>query len=101
MRSRFPALFLDTAVTVVSLPLRAQLAAPHVRISQGELEGEVSEMGPLAFKGIPYRCASSGRSALARAETGSGMDGRARRGKVRAGVHAAGNPALMVFRARQ
>jgi para-nitrobenzyl esterase len=52
MRSRFPALFL--VFPMLSLPLRGQLAAPHVRISQGELEGEVSTMGPLVFKGIPY-----------------------------------------------
>ncbi len=55
MRSRFPALFLAyCTVTLIAAPLRAQLAAPHVRIAQGELEGEVSAMGPLAFKGIPY-----------------------------------------------
>ncbi len=55
MRSRFPALFLAyCALTMIAAPLRGQLAAPHVRISQGELEGEVSTMGPLAFKGIPY-----------------------------------------------
>ncbi len=28
--------------------------APHVRIAQGELAGEVTTMGPYAFKGIPY-----------------------------------------------
>jgi len=43
-----------SALALAAVPLPAQLAAPHVRISQGELEGEVSTMGPLAFKGIPY-----------------------------------------------
>jgi para-nitrobenzyl esterase len=28
--------------------------APHVRTAQGELVGEVTTMGPYAFKGIPY-----------------------------------------------
>ena len=51
MRFRFPALVL---AVLVSVSLHAQLAAPHVRIAQGELAGEVSEMGPLAFMGIPY-----------------------------------------------
>src|SRR5271170_646652 len=55
MRFRFPALLLAlSALALAAVPLPAQLAAPHVRISQGELEGEVSTMGPLAFKGIPY-----------------------------------------------
>jgi len=39
-------------LTLHSLP--AQLAPPHVRIAQGELVGEVTTMGPDAFKGIPY-----------------------------------------------
>jgi para-nitrobenzyl esterase len=34
--------------------LLAQPAPPHVRIAQGELLGEVTTMGPFAFKGIPY-----------------------------------------------
>jgi len=50
MRFRFPAL----ALILLVPSLRAQLAAPHARIPQGELAGEVSTMGPLAFKGIPY-----------------------------------------------
>jgi para-nitrobenzyl esterase len=55
MRFRFPALLCAlSAFTLAAVPLRAQLAAPHVHISQGELEGEVSTMGPLAFKGIPF-----------------------------------------------
>ncbi|HEX3473048.1 MAG TPA: carboxylesterase family protein, partial [Silvibacterium sp.] len=54
MRSRFPALPLVFFALLAAAPLLAQLAAPHVRIPQGELEGEVSTMGPLAFKGIPY-----------------------------------------------
>ena len=55
MRFRFPALlFALSAIALATLPAPAQLAAPHVRISQGELAGEVSEMGPLAFKGIPF-----------------------------------------------
>src|SRR5208283_5092351 len=52
MRSRFPALLLVFAM--IAVPLRGQLAAPHVRIGQGELEGEVSTIGPLTFRGIPY-----------------------------------------------
>jgi para-nitrobenzyl esterase len=51
MRFRFSVLVF---AVLVSVSLHAQLAAPHVRISQGELAGEVSEMGPLTFKGIPY-----------------------------------------------
>jgi len=55
MRSRFPALILAfCALTMIAVPLRGQLAAPHVQIPAGELEGEVSTVGPLAFKGIPY-----------------------------------------------
>lgn len=34
--------------------LPAQIAAPHARIAQGELVGQVTGMGPYAFKGIPY-----------------------------------------------
>ena len=37
-----------------TLTLVAQPAPPHVRIPQGELVGEVTGMGPYAFKGIPY-----------------------------------------------
>ncbi|MFZ0663138.1 MAG: carboxylesterase family protein [Acidobacteriaceae bacterium] len=36
----------------ISLP--AQLAAPHVRIAQGELSGQVTTLGPDVFRGIPY-----------------------------------------------
>ena len=50
MRFRFSALL----IVLAFVSAHAQLAAPHVRISQGELAGEVSTMGPLAFKGIPY-----------------------------------------------
>ncbi len=32
----------------------AQIAAPHVRVAQGELEGAATGMGPFVFKGIPY-----------------------------------------------
>ncbi len=34
--------------------------APHVRIPQGELVGEVTSMGPYAFKGIPYAAPPTG-----------------------------------------
>jgi para-nitrobenzyl esterase len=37
-----------------TLPLLAQPPAPHVRIAQGELVGDVTTMGPYVFKGIPY-----------------------------------------------
>ncbi|HEX5234662.1 MAG TPA: carboxylesterase family protein [Silvibacterium sp.] len=39
---------------LIPTTLSAQLAAPHVRIAQGELAGEVTTLGPDAFKGIPY-----------------------------------------------
>jgi para-nitrobenzyl esterase len=39
---------------LTAISLIAQIAPPHVRIAQGELVGEVSDMGPYAFKGIPY-----------------------------------------------
>lgn len=32
----------------------AQIAPPHVRVAQGELEGTATGMGPFVFKGIPY-----------------------------------------------
>jgi para-nitrobenzyl esterase len=32
----------------------AQIAPPHVRVAQGELEGAPTGMGPFVFKGIPY-----------------------------------------------
>jgi para-nitrobenzyl esterase len=55
MRSRFPAvIFAFCSLLLTAAPVPAQLAAPHVRTSQGELAGEVSTMGPLVFKGIPY-----------------------------------------------
>ena len=55
MRSRFPTpLFVWCALMLSAVQLAAQLAAPHVRMSQGDLDGEVSDMGPLAFKGIPF-----------------------------------------------
>lgn len=34
--------------------------APHVRISQGELAGDVTTMGPYVFKGIPYAAPPTG-----------------------------------------
>jgi para-nitrobenzyl esterase len=37
-----------------ALTLLAQPAPPHVRISQGELVGDITGMGPYVFKGIPY-----------------------------------------------
>jgi para-nitrobenzyl esterase len=45
-------LLLFPLLTVVTL--LAQPAPPHVRIAQGELVGDVTEMGPYIFKGIPY-----------------------------------------------
>lgn len=39
---------------VAPLGASAQVAAPHVRIAQGELAGEPTGMGPYVFKGIPY-----------------------------------------------
>jgi para-nitrobenzyl esterase len=34
--------------------------APHVRVTQGELAGEVTTMGPLTFKGIPFATPPTG-----------------------------------------
>lgn len=39
---------------VAPIGVSAQVAAPHVRIAQGELAGEPTGMGPYIFKGIPY-----------------------------------------------
>lgn len=39
---------------VAPMVASAQVAAPHVRIAQGELAGEPTGMGPYVFKGIPY-----------------------------------------------
>jgi para-nitrobenzyl esterase len=39
---------------LISAPLFAQVAPPHVRVAQGELEGQPTGMGPFVFKGIPY-----------------------------------------------
>lgn len=44
-------LLLCPLLTAVSLLAQS---APHVRIAQGELVGEVTTMGPYAFKGIPF-----------------------------------------------
>lgn len=51
MRTVLPLIVL-LLLAPASLP--AQLAAPHVRIAQGELAGEVTTLGPDVFKGIPY-----------------------------------------------
>ncbi|MGC2163037.1 MAG: carboxylesterase family protein [Silvibacterium sp.] len=49
-----PSLLLCLALVFLPNGLSAQPAPPHVRIAQGELVGEVTTMGPYAFKGIPY-----------------------------------------------
>jgi para-nitrobenzyl esterase len=54
MRLRFPALVLLSCAVFFVPSLNAQIAPPHVRIAQGELEGEATGMGPFVFKGIPY-----------------------------------------------
>jgi para-nitrobenzyl esterase len=55
MRLRFPVLILCLcAVLFAASTLDAQIAGPHVRISQGELEGAPTGMGPFVFRGIPY-----------------------------------------------
>jgi para-nitrobenzyl esterase len=48
MRNLLSFCLLLSAVSLSAQP------APHVRIAQGELAGEVTTMGPYAFKGIPY-----------------------------------------------
>ncbi|MGB7191772.1 MAG: carboxylesterase family protein [Acidobacteriaceae bacterium] len=45
---------------LIPATLPAQLAAPHIRISQGELAGEVTTLGPDVFKGIPYAAPPTG-----------------------------------------
>ena len=91
MRFRFSALL----IVLASVSAHAQLAAPHVRISQGELEGEVSTMGPLVFKGIPYAAPPVGDLRWREPKPAAGMDRRPRRDKVRSRLHAAGIRALM------
>jgi para-nitrobenzyl esterase len=55
MRFRFPALsVLCCALILAAASLSAQVAAPHVKVAQGELEGQPTGMGPFVFKGIPY-----------------------------------------------
>lgn len=54
MRRLLPLYLLLTALTLFAQP------APHVRIAQGELAGEVTTMGPFAFKGIPYAAPPTG-----------------------------------------
>ena len=44
---------------LASVSLLAQ-PAPHVRIAQGELAGEVTTMEPFTFKGIPYAAPPTG-----------------------------------------
>ncbi|MGH9586610.1 MAG: carboxylesterase/lipase family protein [Acidobacteriaceae bacterium] len=51
MRTVLP---LTVLLLLAPASLPAQLAAPHVRIAQGELSGEVTTLGPDSFKGIPY-----------------------------------------------
>lgn len=51
MRTLIP---LSLLLVFAPIGLPAQLAAPHVRIAQGELSGEVTTLGPDVFKGIPY-----------------------------------------------
>lgn len=58
MRLQFPALvFVFNAVFFSTAGAYAQIAPPHVRIAQGELEGEATGSGPFVFKGIPYAAA--------------------------------------------
>lgn len=55
LSSRSAAFFLLIfAVVLAPVPAPAQIAAPHVRVAQGELEGAPTGMGPFVFKGIPY-----------------------------------------------
>lgn len=42
------------ALALAASALLAQPAPPHLRIAQGELVGDVTEMGPYVFKGLPY-----------------------------------------------
>ena len=50
MRFRFSVLL----IVLASVSAPAQLANPHVRITQGELEGQPTGMGSFVFKGIPF-----------------------------------------------
>jgi para-nitrobenzyl esterase len=54
MRRLLPLFLLLPATGLLAQP------APHVRIAQGELAGEVTTMGPYAFKGIPYAAPPTG-----------------------------------------
>ena len=71
MRFRFSALL----IVLASVSAHTQLAAPHVRISQGELAGEISTMGPLAFKGIPYAAPPVGELRWREPKPASGWTG--------------------------
>ena len=51
MPSRFSVLML---AVLSAISLHSQIVNPHVRIAQGELEGQPTGMGPFVFKGIPY-----------------------------------------------
>jgi len=54
MRVQFPALVVVLCAVLFGTALEAQIAAPHVRVAQGELEGEATGLGSFVFKGIPY-----------------------------------------------
>jgi len=54
MRLRFPALVLVLSALFAVVCLDAQIAPLHVKVAQGELEGDATGMGPFVFKGIPY-----------------------------------------------
>ena len=54
MRLRFPALVLVFSALFAVVCLDAQIAPLHVKVAQGELEGDATGMGPFVFKGIPY-----------------------------------------------
>ena len=48
--SRMRIRFLLALLLLIPAAVSAQLAAPHVRIAQGELAGQVTTLGPDVFK---------------------------------------------------
>lgn len=59
--SRMRIRFLLALLLPIPAAVSAQLAAPHVRIAQGEVAGQVTTLGPDVFKGIPYAAPPIGR----------------------------------------